>query len=156
MNLSDIFTRIKHGLTTYRMGLLQARAYRVLKKYSSDELFAVDLSTLDWALLGLLYDEPKGFRLSRVALLLGVEAPFVTEIVRELKRKGYIAQTSDPKDSRAKIVVLTEKGKAFVPVFDKSLRSRLKYLLSGVSPKDFYGYIKVLEAIIKNSEKEAK
>ena len=156
MNLGNIFTRIKHGLTTYRMGLLQARAYRVLKKYSSDELFAADLSTLDWALLGLLYDEPKGFRLSKVALLLGIEAPFVTEIVRELKRKGYISQMLDPKDSRAKIVVLTEKGKDFVPVFDKTLRSRLKYLLSGVSPKDLYGYIKVLDTIVKNSEKDGK
>lgn len=152
MNLLTSLKTLKNGLTTYRMGLLQARAYRILKKHSSDVLFTVDLSTLDWALLGLLFDYPKGYRLNKVAELLGVEAPFVTEMVRELVRKGYVLQLRDPKDSRAKILRISEKGLTFVPIFDKTLRSRLKHLLSGLSARDLYGYIKVLEIIIKNSQ----
>ena len=153
MDLLKSFTTIKHGLTTYRLGLLQARAYRILKKSSSDHLVAVDISTLDWALLGLLYDEPKGYRLNKVAELLGVESPFVTEMVKTLKRKGYVEQAVDAKDSRAKILKLTPKGKEFVPILDGSLKKKLRYLLSGASPKDIYGYLKVLEQIIQNENK---
>lgn len=153
MAILQTIKTLQHALTTYRMGLLQARAYRILKKSSSDRLFAFDLSTLDWAMLGLLYDTPKGFRLSKVAELLGVEAPFVTEMVKELKRKGYVEQAVDPKDSRAKILKLTEKGRKFVPSVDRNLRDELRYLVSGASPKDLFGYIKVLEQIIVNSEK---
>lgn len=153
MDILKPFATLRYALTTYRLGLLQARAYRILKKSSSDHLVAVDISTLDWALLGLLYDEPKGYRLNKVAELLGVEAPFVTEMVKALKRKGYVEQITDAKDSRAKILKLSAKGKEFVPILDASLKKKLRFLLSGASPKDIYGYLKVLEIIIQNEKK---
>ena len=153
MDLLKPFATLKLGLTTYRLGLLQARAYRILKKNSSDHLVAVDISTLDWALLGLLYDTPKGHRLNKVAELLGVEAPFVTEMVKALKRKGYVEQATDIKDSRAKILKLTTKGKEFVPILDSSLKKKLRFLLAGASPKDIYGYLKVLKLIVGNESK---
>lgn len=153
MNLVKPLTTLRYAFTTYRLGLLQARAYRILKKSSSDHLVAVDISTLDWALLGLLFDEPKGYRLNKVAELLGIEAPFVTEMVKALKRKGYVEQAVDAKDSRAKILKLTPKGREFVPVLDASLKTKLRFLLSGANPKDVYAYLKVLEIIIENEKK---
>ena len=141
-----------HNEPTYRAGLLHAHSYRILRKHASDELEVVELTTLDWSLLGLLYEQHKGYRSSKLALLLGVEAPFITETVRKLKKKGYVKEALDAKDSRAKIVCLTAKGRGFVPIYDRILCQRLNRLLAGVTPKDFSGYMKVLEAILKNSK----
>ena len=140
-----------HDEPTYRAGLLHAHSYRILRKHASDELEVVELSTLDWSLLGLLYEERKGYRSSKLAVLLGVEAPFITETARKLKKKGYVKETADTKDSRAKILSLSTKGRGFVPIYDRILCQRLNRLLVGITPKDFSGYVKTLETILKNS-----
>ena len=141
-----------HDEPTYRAGLLHAHSYRILRKYATDELEIVELTTLDWSLLGILYEQKKGYRSSVLARLLGIDAPLVTATARKLKQKGYIMETLDIKDSRAKILRLTVKGRGFVPIYDRILCQRLNLLLVGATAKDFSGYISILETILKNSK----
>ncbi len=141
-----------HNEPTYRAGLLHAHSYRILRKYATDELEIVELSTLDWSLLGTLYEQKKGYRSSVLARKLGIDAPLVTAMARKLIQKGYIAEAVDTKDSRAKILRLTAKGRGFVPIYDRILCQRLNLLLVGATAKDFSGYIHILEIILKNSK----
>ena len=99
---------------TYRIGLLQSRAYRIMKQRTTQHLSVFDISPFDWALLGLLFDSKKGMRCRTIAEEIGVEAPFVTSRTRILKHKGLIDEKGDKVDHRAKILRLTEKGKNFV------------------------------------------
>jgi DNA-binding MarR family transcriptional regulator len=143
------------GLSTYKTGLLHAKSYRILKNKTSFFLEPFDMSTIDWALLGLLFEQKEGLRLITIAETLGVEAPFITAMVDELEEKGYVSREADTKDKRAKIIKLTLKGRTFVPKIESDLRIEMKGLLKGLSLPDILGYLKVMESIIANSKHPA-
>lgn len=139
------------SLTTYKTGLMQAKAYRSLKQVTSKALEPYKLSSLDWALLGLLFDSPEGFKLVEIAELLGVESPFVTVLIDGLEEKGLVTRTVKAEDKRAKIITLTDKSREMIPVIEKDLLSYTKVLLKGASVSEVIAYIKVLSKIVENS-----
>ncbi len=138
---------------TYRIGLLQARGYRILKQRMTQHLSVFDLSPFDWALLGLLYDSRKGMRGCTIAEEIGVEAPFVTLRTRILKQKGLIEEKGDKNDQRAKILRLTEKGRNFVSKIERDLRLSMRYLVEGGPMCDFVTHLRVMELVIANDKK---
>lgn len=147
--LQKVQTAARHN-TTYQVGLLQTKAYRVLKQHTARVLSEFDISTIEWAFLGLLNDNPKGLRLNVLATELGVEAPFITQMSIRLKKTGYFEHREDPEDSRAKIIMMTKEGKEFVASAEKHLRAETKALFLGVSTSDLLTYISVLDTIIHN------
>lgn len=150
----SIFKQIKHAQknrTTYRVGLLQAKAYRTLKHATGEVLDEHGISTVEWAFLGLLYEQ--SMSPSSAARELGVEAPFITEMVGKLKKKAYVLEERDEKDSRRKTLRLSDEGRAFVTRMESVLRMRMRPLVSGASTRDLLGYLAVLEAIIANAPK---
>ncbi len=144
--------RGSHNRTTYRVGLLQAKAYRVLKRHTMDALTDEGISTVEWALLGLLCDNKGGMRAAHLAKELGVEAPFVTSLLTHLNGMKLTASRGDARDSRVKIIHLTEQGTRFVEKTEKHLRAHMKKLLTGIGISDVLSYIVVLEKIIENSK----
>lgn len=137
---------------TYRAGLLQAKVYRVFKSYTQEKLGAYDISTIDWALIGLLYDSPQGMRPTMIAEELGVEAPFATVLLANLKKKNIVAVEKDKKDTRVKIFYLTEKGQGLVPVVDQYLRNEMKVFAKDIRRDDLITYLSVLEQMLDNSK----
>ena len=151
---SNIFKKIVHAksaLTTYNLGLLQAKAYRILKNKTSELLLTYNISTIDWALIGLLLDKKEGLRFSEAALALGVEAPFVTVIVDILEEKKIVSRHSSLTDKRSKTIALTVNGKSLALKIEHYLKKETKFLVVGVSISELIAYRKVLKAIIENS-----
>lgn len=146
---------LKKSATTHYVGLLQARAYRILKKHTAKSLAKFHISTVDWAFLGLLYGEESGLRITMIGKQMGVSTPFVTTLVSVLEKKGLIDIALDKKDNRAKLIRLTPKGDKFVEEVESSLRKDVRYLVEGVSPRDLVGYLRVLKKIIDNSSKKS-
>ena len=138
--------------TTYRVGLLQAKAYRILKQNTHDVLKEFNISTIEWAFLGLLHDSPLGMRSSSLADELGVEAPFITQMMKSLKVTKFLDQHEDPNDSRARIIKLTKPGREFVDRTEIHLRNSMRPLVKGVSPQDLVSYLSVMESIIENAK----
>ncbi len=154
--MTGIFKKISaaaRNTTTYRIGLLQAKAYRVLKQHTAKALEPLDISTIEWAFLGLLTETPAGIRAAVAAEELGVEAPFVSALLKKLEKKQLIDAAEDTTDSRAKLLRLTKKGEAFVASTEQHLRAAMRPLVAGVSLSDLLAYISVLEAISKHREK---
>jgi DNA-binding MarR family transcriptional regulator len=151
-NLIKLSRSIKN-ISTYRVGLLQAKAYRILKQNTAKLLEPQDLSTLDWALIGILYDSKEGRRMSTLASLLGVEPPLITRMIMRLEKKEIVRQKKDYEDVRAKVVTITSEGQRIVKKTEKILRAGTKELFHGVSIKDLLYYIFVLEKIVENNEK---
>jgi DNA-binding MarR family transcriptional regulator len=52
-----------------------------------------------------------GLRLTRLAELAGITKQSAGEIVDDLAERGYVERAPDPADKRAKLIVLTEKGR---------------------------------------------
>ncbi len=138
---------------SYRVGLLQTKAYRVLKQHTAQALEQYDISTVEWAFLGLLNDQREGLRMNIVAQELGVEAPFVTQMMHKLDKTKYLEYKQDPQDSRAKLIMLTDDGKQFVDSTEKHLRQALKPLLKDIGINGILTYLEVLQKIVDNSKK---
>ncbi len=138
--------------TTYRVGMLQSKAYRVLKKWTDEALSEYGITAVHWALIGLLFENKKGLQQNKIAQELGVEAPFVTRLIQELQRKKLIKSVSDATDSRAKCTLLTPQGYEFVSNAEGTLRNEISSLLVGIPLRDLASYLYVLERIIENSE----
>ena len=155
----DYLTNIvKHPelLTTYNSGLLQTKAFRILKKHTTEMLEPFGLSTVAWALLGMLYDHKKGMRSLVVADMLGVEQPFVTVLTNDLKKKGHVDVVNDPDDGRAKLLIITEEGSKAVPKIEKALRRDIKPIINGISPKELLTFLRVMQSIVDNYDKKEK
>ncbi len=154
--VANFFKKIisaSHRPTTYQTGLLQAKAYRILKQNTNSILSSQhEITSTGWAFLGFLYDNPDGVRLSDCANELGVEGAFITPLAGSLKKKGLIAYETAPDDARVKRATLTPLGKKFVAETEKVVRDQMKKLVKDVSIRDLMGYLKVLQAIVKNNK----
>jgi len=133
-------------LQTYAVGLLQAKAYRRLKNYLSKQLLEFDLTMPQWAFLGLVF-ESKSLRLSYIAEMMEVEAPFATAIADQMYNKGFINRIEDKVDRRAKLISLTETGKRLVPNVEKGIKNAMRKIYKNISQEELGVYIKVLDAI---------
>ncbi|HSI20915.1 MAG TPA: MarR family transcriptional regulator [Verrucomicrobiae bacterium] len=135
---------------THYLALVQSRAYRALRQKVSIALDSFNVSMGEWTLLGQL-NETKGLRLSEVASTLGVEAPLVTNAVKALHAKGFVALEVDSRDTRAKLLTLTKQGEKMLRPIEEAVRAALQPLLKGVSAKENQIYFKVLQRIVQNS-----
>ncbi len=139
--------------TTYRIGLLQAKAYRELKHVTAEHLKPFDLSTTHWAFLGLLLDSG-ALSPSSAAEELGVEAPFISVMAHTLKERGLVAEEKDAEDSRRKVLCLTPKGESFVAEAESYMRTKMRPLIAGISPASLGAYMHVLEHVLLNTKKK--
>jgi MarR family transcriptional regulator for hemolysin len=156
--MSGIIKKISAGArnrTTYAIGLLQAKAYRILKQHTTKALSKYEISTVEWAFLGLLYENKDGLRSIEVAHELGVKPPFITSILNNFDKKHLVDISDDSKDSRAKVLRLTKEGNKFVDEVESYLKDKMRPLIGGAPLGDILSYILVLEKIIENSEKNS-
>jgi DNA-binding MarR family transcriptional regulator len=137
---------------TYRVGLLQDKAYRILKQTITKALSPYEITSVHWAFLGLLSDNSDGMRPNDAAKELGVEAPFVTILFKELEKRNFVESQPDTSDSRAKILCLTKEGRSFVEKTETYLRKEINHITQNVSAKDLLGYLTVLDGIVKNNK----
>jgi len=88
--LTSAFKKLVGAFTefdTYTLLRLQAKSYRLIKNAVSETLHQYKLSVLDWSLLGILFQKPEGSRFVEIATTMGVEPPFVTELITTLKKR---------------------------------------------------------------------
>jgi MarR family transcriptional regulator for hemolysin len=141
-----IFSKIRSvadNRTTYRVGLLQAKAFRILKQRTNEALSQFGITSIEWALLGLLADH-ENMNMRDVAAELGVEAPYVTEMVKRLNDKDFITLTRDTVDTRVKNLSLTKEGATFVKETELVVRNAMRHMAHGLGVSDLLGYINFL------------
>lgn len=133
---------------TYRAGLIQSRAYRKLKNFMQESLSAYDLSMMEWAIIGFIYDAgPKGIRTSVLAENFDVEPSFMTNTINSLENRALVKRVTDLKDQRAKKVILPKTTQNLVKKIEAQLRARMKKWMGPVSKPKLAAYLSVLEQI---------
>ncbi len=145
---SDIALVVKNH-TTYEIGLIQARGYRTLKHLSAAALRDEGITTIEWAILGILSHHKKGLRASELAKELGVQPPLVSRLLIKAEKNKWISVT-EGEDRRERVVKLTEKGEDGVVRIEKIMRVATRPLLKGVRPRDLLGYLRTLSIISEN------
>jgi DNA-binding MarR family transcriptional regulator len=59
---------------------------------------------------------PDGIQVNDLAALAGVRKQSMAQSVEQLEAAGYVVRKPDPKDGRAQLVFLTERGEAVRPI----------------------------------------
>jgi DNA-binding MarR family transcriptional regulator len=133
-------------LSTYRAGIIEAAAHRNTQKICDSVLAEFGLSTMQWLLIGLIYDHgATPPRLTDLAKQLGTGLPYLTTTLNLLQSKNIIARTQNKNDSRSNTIIIDEDFITEIPVIEAKLRASLRETIySQVSPRDFQTYIKVM------------
>lgn len=140
------------NIPIFKKALLQQSTYKVVKSLVDEVLEPHGLNTTQWMILSLVGKKPSKLRVKDIADLLKVEGAFVTNLVHKLDDAGWLKSKTHHSDSRARILLLTAKGRELLRKIEPELEDQLKPLEVGLSAKDLQTYFKVLGAFIKNSE----
>ena len=141
------------NIPSYISGTVFMKAYRTLRQRVAGTLASHELTPTMWSLLGVVLHSRDGIRLSEVAHVLEVKAPLVTMLSHTLIERGYIKRLPHHIDKRAKLLVITPKGKTFMKTVENEINTALATLLEGVSENEMRAYKRVLDAIIENGQK---
>jgi DNA-binding MarR family transcriptional regulator len=133
-------------ITTYQSGVIQSTAHRLLKKHTDDCLREHGLTTMQWFVVGSIYDMgDKGIRITDLAKKIDTTLSFLTHSINLLESRGILVRMSHEEDNRAKMVAVSPKFKSKCPVIEADLRKKLrKSLYSRITPEELSTYIKVL------------
>ena len=138
----------KHIPATYQVGLMLARSHRVLKEYTDDVLRPYNITSVDWAILGLLHDaKPSAQRLMDLSEALGVEPPFTTKRIERLVQLELVKVLTGTADKRERFASITPAGITLITTVEPLLKTASRTWLQGTSPLEVYGFIKVITAI---------
>lgn len=137
-------------LSAHGAGLLQGTAYSRLNAHLNRSLASMNISIPEWKLLGQLH-EFGDVKLSMLAELLSYDPPMVTKLVKQLEKKGYVLRKADKIDERAKIITITRSGTEIVQDAEPFVKKAMAQVLDGVSREHLLIYLKVLTAIVKNT-----
>jgi DNA-binding MarR family transcriptional regulator len=137
-------------MTTALSGMLQVKAYRVLRQHVNEVLVNYDLSLTEWAILCNVHENKK-MKLAEIAMFLEVESPLVTNLIDQLLKKKFVIRKNDKNDKRAKIVSLSKNAITKLPEIEENLRKKMETLLSGISEVELETYFRVLSAITAQS-----
>jgi DNA-binding MarR family transcriptional regulator len=148
--LKNAFQRLvggKEHIKTYELIRLQAKTYRSLKNYFNTKLENEKLSSLEWSVLGLLHKSENGLRFIEIAQKMGVEPPFITELISQLEKQKLVKTMDNPQDKRAKIVQLSDKGAKKLNSVENNLEEKITNLFSDISASEWQTYRNVMEKI---------
>lgn len=140
------------NIPSYISGTIFMKAYRTLRLRVAGCLERYDLTPTMWSLMGIVLQARDGIRLSEVARRLEVKAPLVTMLANTLLDRGYVTRIPHPIDKRAKLLIVTPKGRKFMQTVETEMNNELAVLLHGVTADELKAYKNVLDTIIKNGQ----
>jgi MarR family transcriptional regulator for hemolysin len=141
---------------SYVSGTIFVKAYRVLRMRIAGCLQHYELTPTMWSLLGVVSTARDGIRLSEVAQTLNVKAPLVTMLSHKLIERDLITRIPHHLDKRAKLLVMTPKGKTYMKTVEGAIEAELQTLLTGLNDQDLQAFKNVLDTIIVNDTNKSK
>ena len=139
------------ALPSYKKANLQMVAYRRIQTAVSTLLKRFHLNTTQWIMLGLMSESKNGLRVTDMARALQVEMPLITTTAQSLISAGLMNSEAHSRDKRAKMLMLTPKGKERVSEVEAYLRNGLEKIEKDVDPKELNVYFKMLQKIASNA-----
>lgn len=140
-------------LTTYQKARLQVVGYRAIQSEVHQILRKYDLNTSQWIILGWLYDNVEGLRITAVAEILEVEVPLITALMQPMQQAELVSLKTDPSDRRAKLATLTAKGVNLVKELEPALEKHMAIFDTSIKRSDMDTYFNALQSFIYASNR---
>lgn len=137
--------------SSYQSGILFTQAHRLVRQRIVDTLATHNITFTGWSLLSVVLQAKDGIRLSSVAASLHVKAPLITMESATLIDEGLLVRMPHQTDSRAKLLLITPKGKKLLEVIETETTKQIEQLLTGLTANEIKVFQKTLTVIIQNS-----
>ncbi len=132
--------------TMYEACLLHARADRALRTVVSSKLEGLNITMMEWLLLGIVVNGPeKGLSMSSVAHSLNVTLPQVTALVSNLVKQKLVRQKTQSYDRRSRHVMASPKGKALLEQIEISVGDAIKEWLKDIPETQLLAYMETVK-----------
>ena len=141
----------RFDMKTYNVGILQDQVYRILKKETNLILVDYEITSFDWAVLGILFESKDGENAVDLAEEIGVSQAFVSKVLKKLEKSKYIELKKET-DGRYKKIHLSSFGRERVEKIEPVLKQKMKVLLKNIDLTDLYGYVNTLKKISENAD----
>lgn len=79
-----------------------------------------------------------------------------SEMLKLMTKRGMIERLPVEKDARLKKIVLTDESRAINEHIDRTLRKMYESLTEGLTEEEIQAFVKVLDKLIANSEKQSQ
>lgn len=112
---------------------------KVLAEHGLSEATALPLT--------VLYRLGDGVRQGVLADRVGVEGPSLVRLLDQLQATGLIERQEDPADRRAKIIYLTEAGRARAELVESLLPPVREVLLNGTTDADIEAAMRIFDKV---------
>lgn len=98
--------------------------------------------------------DPEGTNNNDLAARARVTKQAMSKVAKELQELGYIESTSDPKDKRSTIFILTERGKRFVLKARQCVQQLMDEYRGVVGKNRFDSLVQTMLEIIEYNDKK--
>ncbi|HUC20157.1 MAG TPA: MarR family transcriptional regulator [Candidatus Polarisedimenticolaceae bacterium] len=139
--------------TTYRIGIIQAQAYRRLQNHYRAALKPYQLSVPEWSLLGIVIDTGS-MTPSELAKALKSKVSHPSALIGRLEKRGLLQRDANGGDKRSTRVSLTPAGRKLIPAIETHVRTKLCGDLDDLSTTELSAYFKLLSKLAKGMEDE--
>jgi MarR family transcriptional regulator for hemolysin len=133
--------------------LLSGRQWRRLANSTTEAHGVSEAKALPLVLIGRLGGEP---RQTTLAEAVGIEGPSLVRLLDQLEAAGLVVRKEDPTDRRAKVLSLTDTGRAVVARIEADLDRLRKAVFAGVSAADLEASLRVFQAIQDHLDSPSK
>jgi MarR family transcriptional regulator for hemolysin len=134
-----------------KFGMAIGDVSRAWRDKLAQRLKPLGLSSSKWTALLYLSRIPGGMTQSDLARLLGIEAPTLTRLVKQLEQAGWVTRHAPPEDARRKLVQLTPKAKRVVVRINAvitQLRAETVGRLSNAQAAEGFAAIQALQRLL--------
>ncbi len=112
------------------------------------------LTSARWQVLGAVAMSPVPLPVAHIARNMGLSRQNVQRIANELEAQGILRFEPNPHHQRAKLVVLTERGRSLFEAASARQRPWSSALADGLSAKNIEAATKLLRTLRKRLEDE--
>lgn len=145
-----MFDKESVNFSLQHVAVLDNTASRVFRMNINEVLTAYSLNINHWAILGLLKVH-KTFNLAELSEELKLDPPFVTNLVKDLKKLGYIKIVPCSTDKRCKLIELTPKSKLIIPNIERLVERKAKKLVRATD-QGIACFLRILKKVIQNGQ----
>lgn len=142
------------NIPTYKAGVAQSTAYRLLKKFTEDCVKPHGITMMQWFIIGTIHDAGKlGIGVTELSHAVDTNVPYITNTLNLLEQKDIIIRETRGNDSRSKVVKISPRFVKKVDVIEANLRQKMRETIyADITPEELRIYVTVLYKLSSSLE----
>jgi DNA-binding MarR family transcriptional regulator len=143
------------NIPTYKAGVAQSTAYRLLKKFTEDCVKPHGLTMMQWFIIGTIHDAGShGIGVTELSKLVDTNVPYITNTLNLLEQKQIIIREVRGNDSRSKVVKIAPRFARKVDIIEADLRQKMRATIyADITPAELRTYVTVLYKLSSSLER---